>query len=66
MADALPASVAVRTLDLGPVTLTMHILDDGRRVIQQDGMLAFMGAMEAGKLKSKDAIRAMAWIKGDA
>lgn len=67
MSDArMPRSVDTRTLRLGDITLTIHVLDDGRRVVQSDGMNAFIAAQESGQLNSDDAMRVIAWMKGDA
>lgn len=46
MTDAFPTSVATDTLDVLGFTLTVHVRDDGRRIIEKDGFDALLAAME--------------------
>ena len=59
-------SVEVREETFAGITLRMHFLDDGRRVIEATGMDAFIRKAEAGKIPRAEAMRAARWVKGDA
>lgn len=45
MADDLPKSIARDTLNVMGVTLVVHVLDDGRRIIEGDGLQNLFAAM---------------------
>lgn len=66
MSESVPESVAQRETEIGGIRFVMHILDDGRRVIDSAGMHEMIRQMESGKFKKSDAIKAIAWVKGDA
>lgn len=66
MPDDLPKSVETREATFGGITVRLHFLSDGQRVIEQAGMDAIMRAMQAGTFPVKEALRAIAWVKGDA
>lgn len=64
MADEkIPASVACSEMTIGTVTLRVHVLDDGRRIVEQAGMDEVLEAMAAGSLDPADALRLAAWLK---
>lgn len=64
--DDLPKAVETREATFGGITLRLHFLDNGQRVIEQDGMDKMMRAMQRGTFPPKEAARAARWVKGDA
>lgn len=50
MAEALPKAVRQAEVKIGSITLRVHHLDDGRRVIDAASMDAFMEALSNGSL----------------
>lgn len=58
MSDAdipMPASVARSELVIAGVTLIVHQLDNGQRIIERDGLLDLLDAMAGGPLTEADA-----------
>jgi hypothetical protein len=64
MSDALPQAIATSEMTIGGITLRCHVLDDGRRVLEADGMDRLVEALEAGELDVQDADRLGRWMKG--
>jgi hypothetical protein len=63
MADAV--SVWQGELTMLGVTLHLHVLDDGTRVIEEQDVVAFMAAMERGGSLSEEEAAAFArWQRG--
>jgi hypothetical protein len=63
MADAV--SVWQGELTMLGVTLHLHVLDDGTRVIEEQDVVAFMAAMERGGPLSEEEAAAFArWQRG--
>jgi hypothetical protein len=54
--DVLPASVLQSELTIAGVTLKVHHLDDGRRVLEREGVDRLLEAMEERLLSKEDAI----------
>lgn len=61
----MPAAVETREAVFGGITLRLHYLDDGQRVIEAEGMDRMARAMQAGTFPRAEAARAMRWVKGD-
>ena len=60
-----PVSVWQGELNLLGVTLHVHVLDNGQRIIEADDMYAFMEAMASGAEVDQDEAAAFArWMHG--
>jgi hypothetical protein len=53
--EILPTSVSRAEVVVAGVTLVVHHLDNGQRIIERDGMLALFEAMNATPLSPTDA-----------
>ena len=63
MAD--PVSVWQGEMNLLGVTLHLHVLNDGTRIIEAADMLALLAAMESGVIVDEDEAAAFArWQRG--
>lgn len=62
----IPASVETREAVFGGITLRLHFLSDGQRVIEKEGVDKMMRAMQRGTFPEKEAERASRWVNGDA
>jgi hypothetical protein len=63
--DDLPRSVWSGEFKLGSVTMKCHTLDNGQRVIEQESVLEFFAAIEAGAVIDHDAMEAFGrWQRG--
>lgn len=49
MSDDLPLAILTATMEIGPLKLTVHNLDNGQRVIDAESMARFMHFMETGE-----------------
>jgi hypothetical protein len=64
MADT-PVSVWQGEMTLLGVTLHVHVLDDGTRIIEAQDMAAFLEAMERDRVVDEDEMAAFArWLRG--
>lgn len=64
MTDA-PRSIACNTLTILGVELKVHVLDNGHRIIEADGMHALIAAMAAGaKLTPEEADQLAREVRG--
>jgi len=61
--SALPMQVASKKATFGGVELELVYLDDGRRVIRQEGMEALFAKMNDGSLSAEDARAAADWAQ---
>lgn len=59
--SAPPTSLAQKSLTVAGITLELHVLDNGQRVIGKDGMDALMAKMDEGGLSADDAKKVAAW-----
>ena len=60
-----PASVWQGEMRLLGVTLHLHVLDDGKRIVEAEDMAALLGAMERGGPVDEDEMAAFArWLRG--
>lgn len=66
MKDKIRKSVAQAEFTVGGVTLVVHNLETGQRVIEKEGMDALLLKMRDGGLDPRDAMRAVQIIKGSA
>jgi hypothetical protein len=48
-----PTSIAQNTLTIMGVELTVHVLDNGQRIIEGDGVERLLGAMASGEIISE-------------
>ena len=58
----LPQSIAQSTLHILGVDLVVHVLDNGQRIIEADGMHALFAAMETGATIDPDAAHRLAQL----
>lgn len=58
--ENIPTAIRTGKLELSGVTLRVHVLDDGRRVINADDMNALFLAWEQGSVPSEDEAQALA------
>ncbi len=66
MADDAPVSVWQGQMRLLGVTLHLHVLDDGTRIVEAQDMTALLEAMEHGGPVDEAEIAAFArWQRGD-
>ena len=66
MDDALPRTIWSGEFNLGGVTMKCHTLDNGQRVIEQDSVLEFFAAIEAGLELDQGALKAFGgWQRGE-
>lgn len=47
--DDIPRAVSSSTLRLGDIDVTVHVLDDGRRIIDRDDFLRLLGIVLDGE-----------------
>ena len=60
-----PVSVWQGELNLLGVTLHVHVLDNGQRIIEAEDMRAFMEAMASGGEVDQNEVTAFArWLRG--
>ncbi len=65
MDDKIPYAVKSGELKIGDVILKTHVLDDGRRIIEEDSMIAFFEYLASGgSLVDGDAERIAGFVKG--
>lgn len=55
MTDGIPVSIHQSTLTIAGVEIVVHQLDDGRRVIEGDGVARVLEAMAAGTVSEAEA-----------
>lgn len=60
----LPRATHTATLSIGGVELVCHVLDDGRRVLDEESVTAFFAMLE-GQLTEEDAVRVARFVRGD-
>jgi hypothetical protein len=59
----LPESKAMASTTVAGVTLELHVLDDGRRVIRKEGMDALFAKMATGSISSADVSKLAMWAR---
>lgn len=61
----IPVSVWQGEMTLLGVTLRLHVLDDGKRIVEAEDMAALLEAMEHGGPADGDEMAAFArWLRG--
>jgi hypothetical protein len=49
MTDDLPKAISTAVIDIGPLQLTVHNLDNGQRVVDAESMERFMHFLATGE-----------------
>lgn len=58
--EAIPQSITTSELVVMGVKLVVHVLDNGKRIIESDGMHALFDAMASGASMTKDEALSLA------
>jgi hypothetical protein len=54
MTDKTPTSIAANTVNIAGVDMTVHVLDNGQRIIEAESMERFFTALASGEIKPSE------------
>lgn len=62
---SLPKSTHMASIEIAGVNLVLHVLDDGTRIIEQEGMDRLMALMLEGELTPLNMIDMARFVRGE-